>query len=91
MTDKILEATEYNETEKIFIRDGKEITFRVVGGRLVFKDGTEPEITIGASITGFDISKSIENPREVLITLELAKDEQEVKAIQTIYMRNSIN
>ncbi len=91
MTDKILEATEYNETEKIFIRDGKEITFRVVGGRLVFKDGTEPEITIGASIAGFDISKSIENPREVLITLELAKDEQEVKAIQTIYMRNSIN
>ncbi len=91
MTDKILEATEYNETEKIFIRNSKELTFRVVGGRLMFKDGDEPEITIGDSIAEFNISEPPGSTKEVLITLKLAKDKQEVEAVQTIYMRNSRN
>ena len=92
MTDKILETKEFEgkdaDDEYSFINDdGTKLTFKIENGKLIFKDGDEPEVIVGNSITGFDIISL--NQKEVSITLKLEKDKIVVEAEQTVYMRNA--
>lgn len=92
MTDKILETEEFKgkdaDDKYSFINDdGTKLTFKIENGKLIFKDGHEPEVIVGNSITGFDIISL--NQKEVSITLKLEKDKIVVEAEQTVYMRNA--
>lgn len=98
MTDKILEAEEYNgetDDDKYKFTDiyNKEMTFmKSPEGKLVFEKEDNPdEVTVGASIKELIIepNPSVSTGEEVLITLTLFKDKIEVTATQIVYLRNS--
>lgn len=89
MTDKILAAEKYEEDGKYkFYVDDKCIYFWTDGDSLMFEDEDNPgEKAIGSSISEFKVASI--SPNEVKIDLTLEKQKVEVKASQTVYMRNS--
>jgi len=87
MTNKILEATEYEGNvlgkETFKYENGSSLTFAVVDNELIYNDSVD---SIGNYVENLKIEKDDD---EIIITLLLKKGKQSITAEQTVFMRNS--
>ncbi len=93
MTNKILEAEEYNEGAYIDkfafeYADGTEITFKREGDEIIYQYGTDAPVELGSYVVDLEISPESTNAVKIKLTLQKG-DSEEYPAEQTVYMRNS--
>ncbi|MGB4438577.1 MAG: prepilin-type N-terminal cleavage/methylation domain-containing protein [Sedimentibacter sp.] len=93
MTNKILEAEEYNEgkySDKFDFKysDGTEITFKKEGDEIIYQYGTDSPVVLGSYADDLVISREGTNGVKIVLTLQNGSSE-EYPAEQIIYMRNS--